>query len=79
MFVTFMRGVFYFKNVVDLNFNLFYYWGMTYTVRLKIEDYKFEIEASNEEQAEEIAYSRANSYVEEMTPFDVDVEVKNNG
>jgi hypothetical protein len=52
---------------------------MTYTVRLKVEDYKFEIEASNEEQAEEIAYSRANSYVEEMTPFDVDVEVKNNG
>jgi hypothetical protein len=52
---------------------------MTYNVRLKIEDYEFEIEASNEEQAEEIAYSRANSYVEEMDVFDVDVEVKNNG
>ena len=28
---------------------------MTYNVRLKIEDYEFEVEASNEEQAEEIA------------------------
>ena len=65
--------------MLDLYFNLFYSWGMTYNVRLKIEDYEFEIEASNEEQAEEIAYSRANAYVEEMTPFDVDVEVKNNG
>jgi hypothetical protein len=52
---------------------------MTYNVRLKIEDYEFEIEASNEKQAEQIAYSRANSYVEEMDVFDVDVEVKNNG
>ena len=52
---------------------------MTYTVRLKIEDYEFEIKAASEKQAEQIAYSRANAYVEEMTPFDVDVEVKNNG
>ena len=53
---------------------------MTYTVRLKIEDYEFEIKAANEKQAEQIAYSRANSYVEEMdSVFDVDVEVKNNG
>lgn len=65
--------------MLDLYFNLFYSWGMTYNVRLKIEDYEFEIEASNEKQAEQIAYSRANSYVEEMDVFDVDVEVKNNG
>lgn len=65
--------------MLDLYFNLFYYWGMTYTVRLRVEDYEFEIEAPDKEQAEEIAYSHANSYVEEMTPFDVDVEVKHNG
>ena len=65
--------------MLDLYFNLFYSWGMTYTVRLKIEDYEFEIKAASEKQAEQIAYSRANAYVEEMTPFDVDVEVKNNG
>jgi len=54
---------------------------MTYNVRLKIEDYEFEIKAASEEQAREIAYARTHSYVEEMTAFDVDVnvEAQNNG
>lgn len=71
----------FFKKVLDLYFNLFYSLGMTYNVRLKIEDYEFEIKAASEEQAREIAYARTHSYVEEMTAFDVDVnvEAQNNG
>jgi hypothetical protein len=47
---------------------------MTYTVKITIKDYEFEIDAASQAQADQIAQSRCESYIEEMVRYPEDLD-----
>ena len=49
---------------------------MTYTVTIKLEEYVFDIKAASQAQADQIAETRCQSYVEEMQTDQFSIEAK---